>query len=261
MMCRLHPFAGSEQLRNHLVPVVMNDIVPPTRPQRLLAWLVHGLTASGAVLALLAWNAVERQRWSEALLWLFAALLIDGVDGTLARTADVKTRAPRIDGDVLDLVIDYLTYVFVPTLLMWRAGLLPAGFELPLAALIQLASLYVFARRDIKTPDGYFRGFPALWNIVAFYLIVGGPGPAAGAAVIIAMTALTFAPIHVVHPFRVRDYGRWLLVISAVWAGSTAALLISGLVAQIRSAFLAVSLATGAILILLGLLRSLRGSA
>jgi phosphatidylcholine synthase len=229
---------------------------PPTRSQRLLAWSVHGLTASGAVLALLALNAVERQRWSEALLWLFVALLVDGIDGTLARAAQVKTRVPRIDGDVLDLVVDYLTYVFVPTVLMWRAGLLPAGLELPLAALIQFASLYIFARRDMKTPDGYFRGFPALWNIVALYLLVGQPGPVVGGAVILALAGLSFAPIHVVHPFRVRDYGRWLPALASLWAVSTAACLLPILP---TGPLLAISLLSAALLALLGLLRTVRG--
>jgi phosphatidylcholine synthase len=210
-------------------------------------------------MATLAMSAIERERWSEALLWLFAALIVDGIDGTLARAAHVKTRAPRIDGDVLDLVIDYLTYVFVPTLLMWRAGLLPQGFELPLAALIQFASLYTFARRDMKTDDGYFRGFPALWNIVAFYLVVGQPNSAVGAMVILVMAALTFAPVHAVHPFRVRDYGPWLLIISAIWAASSIALLIPDTPRPAQIALLTTSLLSAVVLILLGLLRTLRG--
>jgi phosphatidylcholine synthase len=236
----------------------MPDPAPATRPQRLRAWLVHGLTASGAVLAILAVRAIERGRWSEALLWLFAALVIDGVDGTLARAAHVKTRASRIDGEALDLVIDYLTYVFVPTLLMWRAGLLPSGYELPLAALIQFASLYVFARRDMKTEDGYFRGFPALWNIVALYLLIGQPGPEVAAVVIIILAVLTFAPIHVVHPFRVRDYGGWLLVVSALWAASTVPLLIPDVPPSVRTVLLTTSLFSAVVLISLGLLRTFR---
>jgi phosphatidylcholine synthase len=133
-----------------------------TRTSRSAAWAVHVFSASGAVLALLAMIAIHEHRWTDAMLWLFAALVVDGVDGTLARTARVKEVAPRIDGDVLDLVIDYLNYVFVPTLFILEAGLLPRVAAIPLAALIQLSSLYVFARRDMKTEDNYFRGFPAL---------------------------------------------------------------------------------------------------
>ncbi|HEY0163891.1 MAG TPA: CDP-alcohol phosphatidyltransferase family protein, partial [Sphingomicrobium sp.] len=138
-------------------------------PPAAFAWLVHAFTATGALLALLALMAVEERDWTMALVWLAVALFVDGIDGSLARWARVKEKAPRIDGDTLDLVIDYLSYVFVPTLFMWRSGMLPEPLIVPLAALIQLSSLYVFARRDMKTDDGYFRGFPALWNVLALY--------------------------------------------------------------------------------------------
>lgn len=226
--------------------------------ERLLAWSVHLFTASGAVLALLALAAVQQQRFTEAMLWLFAALVVDGIDGTFARAARVKQLAPRIDGDVLDLVIDYLNYVFVPTIFIWQAELLPGPLALPLGALIQISSLYVFARRDMKTDDGYFRGFPALWNIVALYLYAAQPPGYAAAAIVAALVALTFAPIHVVHPFRVRDYGRWLAVIATVWAACTLALLVPGLGASARLLLAALSAAAALALILAGLRRSLR---
>src|SRR5215213_7993210 len=174
--------------------------------QRILAWSVHIFTATGAVIALLALRAVEEHRWTAALLWLFAALVVDGIDGTLARATRTKELAPRIDGDVLDLVIDYLNYVFVPTIFMLEAGMLPQTLALPLAGLIQLSSLYVFARKDMKTEDGYFRGFPALWNVVALYLFVLKPGQGIAAAFVVALVVMTFAPVHVIHPFRARDY-------------------------------------------------------
>jgi len=189
--------------------------------QRILAWSVHIFTATGAVIALLALRAVEEHRWTAALLWLFAALVVDGVDGTLARATRTKELAPRIDGDVLDLVIDYLNYVFVPTIFMLEAGMLPQTLALPLAGLIQLSSLYVFARKDMKTEDGYFRGFPALWNVVAIYLYAAGIGEAAAAGIVVTFLLLTFAPVHVVQPFRVRDYGPWLWLVALAWAVST----------------------------------------
>jgi len=232
---------------------------PATGLQRLGAWSVHAFTASGAVLALLALLAVERGAFAQALLWLFAALVVDGIDGTFARAARVKERAPRIDGDVLDLVIDYLTYVFVPTLFLWRAGLVPMDLALPLAALIQLSSLYVFARRDMKTSDGYFRGFPALWNVIALYLYAISAAPWSGAIVVLVFAALSFAPVHVVHPFRVRDYGRWLPVIAIVWGIATLALLVPGLAEGARSALLLVSISASLVLIGLGLMRTMRG--
>jgi phosphatidylcholine synthase len=194
-----------------------------------------------------------------ALWWLVAALAVDAFDGTLARAAHVKTLAPRIDGDTLDLVIDYLTYVFVPTALITGAGLVPATLAPWLAALILISALYNFARRDLKTEDNYFRGFPANWNIVAFYLWVGRPDPEVGAAVVAVLAAMTFAPIHFVHPFRVRDYGRFLPALALAWAAVTAALLYPDWSASLRQALLAASLAGAAVLVGLGLIRTIRG--
>ena len=226
---------------------------------RILAWAVHVFSATGAVLALFALLAVDRHDWTAAMLWLFAALVVDGIDGTLARAANVKAVAPRIDGDALDLVVDYLNYVFVPTMFMLEARLLPAQLALPLAALIQLSSVYVFVRRDMKSADGYFRGFPALWNIVALYLFAADIDPGIAAAIVAALVLLTFAPIHFVHPFRVRDYGPWPVVLGSVWGITTLALLLPGLTDGARQALLALSAITAVAIVALGLFRSLRG--
>ena len=224
----------------------------------MLAWAVHLLTASGAALALLALDAVFRSAFREALLWLFAALVVDGVDGTLARSAKVAERIPRIDGGALDLVIDYLTYVVIPALIVGRVGVLPGALALPLTAAILMSSLYVFARRDMKTVDGYFRGFPALWNVVALYFVVAPPAPAVATAVIGLLVLLTFAPVHVPHPFRAPDYGKWLPAAALVWAASSSALLLPVAVAM-QPYLLAVSLGSAAIIVSMGLIRSLRG--
>ena len=225
----------------------------------IFAWLVHLLTASGVVLALLALAAILAGNTTLALLWLLVALAIDGVDGSLARWARVKQKAPRIDGDALDLVIDYLNYVFIPTVLIWRAGLVPQELALWLGAAILVSSLYIFARTDMKTRDGYFRGFPALWNLVAFYLLVIDASPEAAAVVIVVLVALTFAPVHFVHPFRVRDYGLVLPLLAIAWAVSTTALIWPDWSAQSRGIWLILSVATAIILVALGFLRTLRG--
>ena len=225
----------------------------------LAAWAVHLFTASGIVLALLALDAVIGGREREALLWLFAALVVDGVDGTFARAARVKDRLPLIDGDVLDLIIDYTTYVLIPGLMIWRMGVLPDQLALPLTALVLVSSLYVFARRDMKTDDGYFRGFPALWNIVAFYFVVAPPQPALGTAIVMGLVLLTFAPVHAVHPFRVRDYGVLLPILAFLWAATTAALLWPGLDDPLHGILLAISVGTALVLLGMGLLRTVRG--
>lgn len=230
---------------------------PVDRRATVMAWLVHGFTATGATLAFLALIAIWQERWLLALAWLLLALVIDGLDGSLARWAQVKQRAPRIDGDSLDLIVDYLTYVFVPTIFIWRAGLVPAGLAVPLAAAIQFSSLYLFARTDMKTDDGYFRGFPALWNLVAFYLFVLQPGPRVGAVAVVLLAAATFAPIHFVHPFRVRGHAIWLPLLAGLWAVSTGALLWDDWPGLARTAALWLSVGSASALLLLGLRRSL----
>ena len=223
------------------------------------AWAVHALTATSALFALLALDAVLDERWRLALLWLLSALAVDGIDGTLARAVDVKRRTPGFDGAALDLIVDYLTYVFVPTLFIWRAGLVPDAWALPLAALIQYSALYHFARSDMKTEDNYFRSFPALWNLVAFYLWVIGTSATVGGIVVALLALSSFTSVAFVHPFRVRDYGAALPALALVWAAATVALLWPGWSEAARAAIFWTSVATGLVLIGLGLWRALRG--
>ncbi|MEA3015396.1 MAG: phosphatidylcholine synthase [Sphingomonadales bacterium] len=223
------------------------------------AWAVHALTATSALFALLALDAVLDERWRLALLWLLSALAVDGIDGTLARAVDVKRRTPGFDGAALDLIVDYLTYVFVPTLFIWRAGLVPDDWALPLAALIQYSALYHFARSDMKTEDNYFRGFPALWNLVAFYLWVIGTSETAGGIVVALLALSSFTSVAFVHPFRVRDYGAALPALALIWALATVALLWPDWSEGARGAIFWTSVATGLVLIGLGLWRAVRG--
>ncbi|MDP1907734.1 MAG: phosphatidylcholine synthase, partial [Hyphomicrobium sp.] len=136
------------------------------------AFLVHIFTASGALLALLAMLAAIGGRWTEMFLWLSAALVIDGIDGTFARWLRVKETLPRWSGDVLDLVVDFLTYVFIPAYALAAGPLLPPAFALPAAAAVLISGAIYFADLQMKTGDYHFRGFPALWNIVLFYLFL-----------------------------------------------------------------------------------------
>ena len=167
------------------------------------AFAVHVLTASAAAWALLALVAAVRAEWVRMFLWLGLALVIDGVDGTLARRLRVAELLPRWSGELLDFVVDFLTYVFVPAYAIAAGGLLPAAAALPLGLIVTVTGALYFADRRMKTPDSYFRGFPALWNVAAFYLFLLKPTPWPGAAVIGILAAATFAPIHFVHPVRV----------------------------------------------------------
>jgi phosphatidylcholine synthase len=239
------------------------NLPSPTRSQSVpvfVAWAIHALTASGAVLAFLAFLAVEQEHWRLALLWLGAALVVDAVDGPLARWAGVIQRTPAIDGTTLDLVVDYLTYVFVPAILIYRAGLLPTSYAPFAVAAILLSSLYTFARTDMKTADNFFRGFPALWNVIAFYLFVLKPGQIAGAIMVGVFSLLTFAPVYFVHPFRVQRYQPWLAALTALWGMISLALLSPSLGASWMHALLALSLAGTSALLAIGLLRTLSGA-
>jgi phosphatidylcholine synthase len=167
------------------------------------AFAVHIFTATGAAFALAALVYAVRGQWAAMFLCLGVALLVDGVDGTMARCAKVAEVLPRWSGDVLDLVVDFVTYVFVPAYAIASGGLLPDRLALPAGIVIVVTGALYFADRNMKTPDNYFRGFPALWNAAAFYLFLLRPAPWLAAAIVVALAALTFAPFKFVHPMRV----------------------------------------------------------
>jgi phosphatidylcholine synthase len=189
---------------------------------RVGAALVHLLTASGAVLALLALRAVHQGDWQMMFVWLGAALILDAVDGPLARRLLVKTVLPRFSGERLDLIVDYLTYVAVPAYALTEAPLLPEAARLPAATAILLSSLFHVADLHSKTDEGYFIGFPAIWNVVLLYLSALGLPPPVSLAIVAAFVLLTFVPLLAVHPFRVKRL-RWLTcLVAAIWAVAAA---------------------------------------
>ena len=167
------------------------------------AFAVHVLTASGAALALLALLAAARGAWELMFLCLGLALIVDGVDGTIARALKAGELLPRWSGDVLDLVVAFATYVFVPAYAIAAGGLLPDTLAVAGGALIVMTSAIYFADRRMKTEDNYFRGFPALWNVAAFYLFVLKLPSWIAAAVVALLAVLTFVPFKFLHPFRV----------------------------------------------------------
>ena len=185
-----------------------------------VAWpaaLVHLFTALGAVCALFATRALLTGAWEEAFAWLGLALIIDGVDGTFARMADVTVRLPRFSGERLDLVVDYATYVFVPALALLQAGYLEGWFGMLLASLILLSSLFHFSDTESKTEDHCFVGFPAVWNIVAFYMFAFRMPSWAAAGLVIACVALTFVPMRWAHPLRTPQLWPATLAVMALW--------------------------------------------
>src|SRR5580698_46725 len=170
------------------------------------AFSVHIFTACGAACALLALIEATRAQWPAMFMWLGIALIVDGVDGTFARRLRVAELLPRWSGDVLDLVVDILNYVFVPAYALATSGLLPDAAAIPLGIVIVVTGSLYFADRLMKTSDHYFRGFPAVWNVAAFYLFLLKPEPWLSAALIAALAALTFMPFHVLHPMRIAHW-------------------------------------------------------
>jgi len=178
------------------------------------AFAVHVLTACGAACALLALIAAVRAEWAPMFLWFGLALIIDGVDGSFARRLRVAEVLPRWSGEMLDFVVDFPTYVFVPAYAIAAGGLLPQSVALALGLVVTVTGALYFADRRMKTSDSYFRSFPALWNVAAFYLFLLKPAPWLGAIMIAMLAAATFAPIHFVHPVRVP---RWRVLIWRRW--------------------------------------------
>jgi phosphatidylcholine synthase len=187
---------------------------------RFLATLVHILTASGAGLALLALLAAAKADWRAMFLWLGIALIVDAIDGPLARRVEVATVLPRWSGERLDLIVDYLTYVAVPAFALCRSDLLPEASRIGVGVAIMLSSLVPFADRKAKTDEGYFSGFPAVWNMVCFYLFILAPPPFVSLAVVVLLIGLTFVPMLWVHPFRVRRYRSLTMLVTALWGGA-----------------------------------------
>jgi phosphatidylcholine synthase len=198
----------------------MDGKPPATQPQAVLeaAFAVHVFTACGAACALLAFIAAVGADWTRMFLWLGVAVIIDGVDGTLARRLRVAEVLPRWSGEVLDFVVDFTTYVFVPAYAITAGGLLPSSVALALGLIVTVTGALYFADRRMKTVDSYFRGFPALWNVVTFYLFLLKPAPWVGALAIAILAGATFAPIYFVHPVRVPRWRRLNLAGLVVWA-------------------------------------------
>ena len=184
---------------------------------RAAAFSVHVFTALGAGIALIALLEAVREHWAAMFWWLAIALVIDGIDGPIARRLDVVRLQPNWSGETLDLVVDFVTYVFVPAYAITASGLL-----LPLAAPLLGAGIAVsgalyFADRRMKAEDNHFLGFPGLWNIAAFYLFLLHLPPAVASLGIAILIALTFVPFHVVHPIRVVRLRGLTLSLMGLW--------------------------------------------
>ncbi|XXK30403.1 CDP-alcohol phosphatidyltransferase family protein [Rhodobacteraceae bacterium nBUS_24] len=184
---------------------------------RLQALGVHLFTATGAVFAMLAMLAASETKWSLMFLWLIVAFGVDGIDGALARKYDVKKNAPRFDGVLLDLIIDYLTYVFIPAFALFKSGLLPGWTGWFAIFVITFASAMYFCDGNMKTKDNSFHGFPGCWNMLVLVLFALSPNFWIILIIVAALAVAMFLPLKFIHPVRTKRW-RWLsLPLSLGW--------------------------------------------
>lgn len=181
------------------------------------AMSVHMFTATGAVLAMLAMLAAVDQKWDLMFLWLVVAFFVDGIDGPLARKYNVKTNAPQIDGVLLDLIIDYLTYVFIPAFALFKSGLLPGWTGWVAIILVTFASAIYFSDTRMKTKDNSFWGFPGCWNMMVIVMFALSPNFWVILGLTVMLSIAMFAPLKFVHPVRTERWRSVTLPMALAW--------------------------------------------
>jgi phosphatidylcholine synthase len=207
----------------------MSSEKQPIRVARAAGFSVHLFTASGGAVAVLALYAAIERRFAVSFAWLGLALFIDGIDGTLARAAKVHETAAAIDGVILDLVIDFLTYVLVPVVALWRSDLMPTEASFWIGLVVTIASALYFADTRMKTDDLWFRGFPATWNIIVLYLFILRPPWIVSAGILLGAAALMFTPIVFVHPLRVVKLRGPTIAVMLAWFALAAIAIVENL--------------------------------
>ncbi len=184
---------------------------------RLKALSVHLLTASGAVLSMFAMLAAVEGNWSLMFLWLVVALIVDGIDGPLARRYDVEKNWPAYDGVLMDLIVDFLTYVFIPAYALFKSGLLPGWTGWLAIIVIVYGSVVYFADTRMKTKDKSFAGFPACWNMVVLVLFATQPGEMVILMIVILLTVTMFTNLKFIHPTRTQRWNQVSLAMCIIW--------------------------------------------
>ncbi len=186
-----------------------------TRHMKALS--VHLLTATGAVFAMLAMLAAVDAKWDLMFLWLVVAFAVDGVDGPLARKYDVKSNAPEFDGVLLDLIIDYLTYVFIPAFALFKSGLMDGWTGWVAIILITFASALYFADTRMKTKDNSFSGFPGCWNMLVLVIFATQPNFWVSLALVTVLAVAMFLPLKFIHPVRTERWRKLSLPVALAW--------------------------------------------
>lgn len=191
--------------------------------QKTLAWMVHTFTASGIIVALLSIIAISDHEFKMAMVWLLAAFVIDGIDGTFARMCNVKEVLPNFDGKAVDYVIDFSTYALIPAYFFYEGNIFPEGWEMIGVSMILLVSAMYYGRLGMVTEDLHFVGFPVLWNFVIFYLyFVYSLNPWMNLVIVTFLSILHFVPIKFLYPSRTVRY-MWVNL------GATVGIVLTGL--------------------------------
>jgi phosphatidylcholine synthase len=199
------------------------------------AFSVHLLTASGSFLAFLSLVAASEERWTAMFWWLGLALFVDGIDGPIARKLEVKEVLPTWSGELLDNIIDYVTYVLIPAFALYQFGLMGEGLSFLSAAIIVVSSAIYYADTGMKTKENFFKGFPVVWNMIVFTLFVIGPGEWVSFAVVVLAGILTFVPINFLHPVRVKRLRPINLSMTLLWCAFGALALAQAALAEFYS--------------------------
>jgi phosphatidylcholine synthase len=195
----------------------LQDDWAPSKQQQAMAWSAHLFTATGAIWGLLALLAISSGEWRVAFAWMALAVFVDAFDGIWARRVHVKSVLPNFDGALLDNMIDFLNYVFIPAYFLYASNLLPQRYAMVGAVLILLASSYQFCQDDAKTDDHYFKGFPSYWNIMVYYLFIMGAPPWLNFIVLATLSALVFVPIKYVYPTRTAMHKELTMTLATLW--------------------------------------------
>lgn len=188
-----------------------------SKRRQAMAWSAHLITATGAIWGLMAILAISSEQWVLAFAWMGLAVFVDSFDGIWARRVHVKSMLPHFDGALLDNMIDFLNYVFVPAYFLYASNLLPPRYALVGAVLILLASSYQFCQDDAKTDDHYFKGFPSYWNIMVYYLFIMGGAPWLNFSLLVILSALVFVPIKYVYPTRTAMHKQLTMTLASLW--------------------------------------------
>jgi len=222
---------SNETIRRKLSERIPKPKKKVTWPQAR-AFSVHLLTASGSFLAFLSLVAASEQRWTAMFWWLGLALFVDGIDGPIARRLQVKEVLPTWSGELLDNIIDYVTYVLIPAFALYQRGFMGAGLSFLSAAIIVVSSAVYYADTGMKTKENFFKGFPVVWNMVVFTLFVIEPGEYISFAVVLVAGLLTFVPLYFLHPVRVVRLRTINLPIFLAWCAFGAIALIEDMQAD-----------------------------